>query len=146
MLRPTVVYSFLRVLFCLVVLSFLVLLFQVSCRLFLCQVVIQMMMTPFLVLFQECAALLITSFFFSSLFVLLFAFGLISSGASLSCRCCASSLMLPTAIVWLSSIVIASNDAFAFAFAFASSFLLLVGWLLLLLSRVTEKNLKQLLR
>ena len=118
MLRPTVAYSFLRVLFCLFVLSFFVGLFQVSCRLYLCQVVIQMMMTPCFVLFQECAVLLlVSSFFFSfSISIYIFAFGLNFFGASRSCCFCASFLMLSTAIVSLSSIVIAPNDAFAFAF------------------------------
>ena len=49
--------------------------------------------------------------------------------------------MLSIAIVSLSSIVIASNGAFAFAFA--SAFFVFDGLITLLLSLATEKNLKQ---
>ena len=46
--------------------------------------------------------------------ILLFAFGFIPSGSSRSCRFCASSLMLSIVIVSLSSIVVSFTDAVAF--------------------------------
>ena len=79
MIRPTVVHSFLRVLFCLFVV------FQVYCRLYL-----YLSLSGCNPDDEDTAPCAISGvcyiafsiFLFSSLFVLLFAFGLVSSGAS----------------------------------------------------------------